>query len=131
MGGTTGEGIDYSLQYSWASLVAQLVKSLPAIQETWVQSPGWEDPLEKRKATHCNILAWKIPWTMQSMGLQRSDTTERLSLHFTSYFPWASQVVLVVKNPSANSRDIRDAGSVLGQEDTLELGLATHSNILA
>ena len=101
------------------------------MQETWVQSPGWEDPLEKRKATHCNILAWKIPWTMQSMGLQRSDTTERLSLHFTSYFPWASQVVLVVKNPSANSRDIRDAGSVLGQEDTLELGLATHSNILA
>ena len=45
------------LQYSWASLVAQLVKNLPAMQETWVRSLGWEDPLEKRKATHSSILA--------------------------------------------------------------------------
>ena len=47
--------------YSWASLVAQLVKNLPAMQETWVQSLDWEDPLEKGKATHSNILAWRIP----------------------------------------------------------------------
>ena len=52
LGRTTGEGKGYPLQYSWASLVAQLVKNLPAMQETWVQSLGWEDPLEKGKATH-------------------------------------------------------------------------------
>ena len=61
---STGEGIGYSLQYSWASLVAQLVKYLPEMQETWVQSLGWEDPLEKGKSTHSNILAWRIPWTV-------------------------------------------------------------------
>ena len=47
---------------SGASLVAQLVKNLPAMQETWVQSLGWEDPLEKGKATHSSIMAWRIPW---------------------------------------------------------------------
>jgi len=52
-----GEGIGYSLQYSWASLVAQLVKNPSAMQETWVQSLGWEDPLEKGKTTHSSILA--------------------------------------------------------------------------
>ena len=46
----------------WTPLVAQLVKNLPAMQETWVQSLGWEDTLEKGKATHSSILAWKIPW---------------------------------------------------------------------
>ena len=51
-------------QYSWASLVAQTVKNLPAMQETWVRSLGWEDPLEKGKATHSSILAWRIPWTV-------------------------------------------------------------------
>ena len=49
---------------SWASLVAQLVKNLPAMRETWVQSLGWEDPLEKGKATHSSILAWRIPWAV-------------------------------------------------------------------
>ena len=52
-----GEGIGYPLKYSWASLVAQLVKNLPAVWETWVQSLGWEDPLPKGKATHSSILA--------------------------------------------------------------------------
>ena len=56
-GRSSGEEIGYPLQYSWASLVAQLVKNLPAMQETWIQSLGWEDPLEKRKATHSSILA--------------------------------------------------------------------------
>ena len=59
-----GEGIDYPLQYSWASLVAQLVKNPPAMQETWVQSLGWEDTLEKGKATHPSILGSRIPWTV-------------------------------------------------------------------
>ena len=58
------EGIGYPLQYSWASLVAQLVKNLPAMRETWVRSLGWEDPLERGKATHSSILAWRIPWTV-------------------------------------------------------------------
>ena len=48
----------------WPSLVAQLVKKPPAIWETWVQSLGWEDPLEKGKATHSSILAWRAPWTV-------------------------------------------------------------------
>ena len=53
----SGEGIGYPLQYSWASLVPQLVRNLPAMWETWVRSLGWEDPLEKGKATHSGILA--------------------------------------------------------------------------
>ena len=61
--------------YSWTSLVAQTV-NLPTIQETWVQSLGWDDLLEKGMATHSSTFAWKIPWTeepcgLQSMGLQR------------------------------------------------------------
>ena len=54
-----------------ASLVAQLVKNMLAMQETWVRSLGWEDPLEKGKATHSSIVAWRIPWTVQSVGSQR------------------------------------------------------------
>ena len=76
LGRCPGEGKGYPLQYSWASLVARLVKNLPAMWETWVGSLGWEDPLEKEMATHSNILAWKISWTqepggVQSMGSQR------------------------------------------------------------
>ena len=75
-GRSTGEGIGYPLQYSWASLVAQLVKNQPATWETWVRSLSWEDPLEEEMATHSSILAWKIPQTeepgrLQSIGLQR------------------------------------------------------------
>ena len=70
-GRSTGEGIGYPLQYSWASPVAQLVENLPAMLETWVQPLGWEDLLEKRKATHSSILAWRIPWTVESMESQR------------------------------------------------------------
>ena len=61
---SAGEGKGYALQYSGASIVAQLVKNLPEVQETWVQSLGWEDPLEKGKATHYSILTWRIPWTV-------------------------------------------------------------------
>ena len=60
----------------WTSLVAQMVKSLPTVWETWVQSLGWEDPLEKEMATHSSILVWKTPWTekpgrLQSTGSKR------------------------------------------------------------
>ena len=63
-----------------ASLIVQLVKNLPVVQETWVQSLGWEDPLEKEMTTHSSILAWRIPWAeepgkLQSVGSQESDTT--------------------------------------------------------
>ena len=70
-GRSTGEGIGYPLQYSWASPVAQLVKNLPAMWETWVRSLGWEDPLEKGKVTDSSILAWRILGTIQSMELQK------------------------------------------------------------
>ena len=60
----------------WASLVAQMVKRLPAVRETWARSLGWEDPLEREMATYSSTLAWKVPWTeepgrLQSMRLQR------------------------------------------------------------
>ena len=57
-----------------ASLVAQLVKNPPAMWETWVRSLGWEDPLEKGKATHSSILAWRIPWTVTVHGVAKSQT---------------------------------------------------------
>ena len=63
-GRSSGEGLGYLLQYSWASLVAQLIKNPPAMWETWARSLGWEDPLEKGKPTHSSILAWRIPWTV-------------------------------------------------------------------
>ena len=68
------------------SLVAQMVKNLPAMEETWVPSLGWEDPLEKGMATHSCILAWRIPmdrhaWWVTVHGVAESDMTERLSRH--------------------------------------------------
>ena len=76
LGRSPGEGIGYPLQYSSASMVAQMVKNLLEIQETWVNSRGQEDPLEKGMAMHSSIPTWKIPWTeepdrLQSMKLQR------------------------------------------------------------
>ena len=73
-GRSSREGIGYPLQYSWPSLVVQLVKNSPTMWETWVRSLGEEDPLEKEMATH-----WRIPWTekpgrLQSMGSQELDT---------------------------------------------------------
>ena len=70
---SAGDGIVYSLQCSWASLVAQLVKNSLAMQETWVRSLDWEDPLEKGKATHSSVLAWRIPWTIVN-GVSKSQT---------------------------------------------------------
>ena len=64
LGRSAGEGIGYPFQYSWVSLVDQLVKNPPAMRETWIRSLGWEDPLEKGKATHSSIVAWRIPWTV-------------------------------------------------------------------
>ena len=81
-GRSPGEEISYPFQYSWAFLVAQLVKNPPAMQETCVWPLDWDDPLEKEKATHSSILAWRIPWTVQysPRGCKESGTTERLPL---------------------------------------------------
>ena len=74
-----------------APLVAQMVKNLPAMQKTQFPLLGQEDPLEKGVATHSSVLVWRIPWTeepggLQSMGLQESDTTERLKHRHTQRF---------------------------------------------
>ena len=72
---------------SWTSLVAQLVENPPAMQEIWVRSLVWEDPLEKGKATYSSILAWRILWTVCIVhgGRKELDTTGRLSLHFCEF----------------------------------------------
>ena len=83
LGRSPGEGIDYSLQYSWASLVVQMVKNPPAMQETWVWSLGWEDPLEKGMTTYSSILAWRIPWTEEPGRLRSMESQSQTRL---SYF---------------------------------------------
>ena len=101
----TGLGVHWTSL--WACLVAQLVKDLPAMQETWVQSLGWEDLLEEEKATHSSILVWRIPWTVWSMELQRvwhdraMFTTSVLTLqlpriynYFTIWFAFKSWAFL-------------------------------------
>ena len=87
-GKSPAEGIGYPLQYSSVSFVAQLVKNPPAMWETWVQSLDWEDPLEKGKATHSSILAWRIPWIH---GVSESQT--RLS-HFHFHSPFTKSIFL-------------------------------------
>ena len=81
-GRSPGEGIGYPLQYSFTSFGAQLVMNTPAVWETWVLSLGWEDPLEKGKATPSSILAWRIPYS--PWGRKESDTTERLKKKHTN-----------------------------------------------
>ena len=81
------------LDIYWASLVAQMVKNPPAMQETWVQSLGWEDPLEKEMATHSSILAWRIPWAEEPGGLQ-SKGSQRVGhnwVTFTFTYPSGSE----------------------------------------
>ena len=63
--------LDTAEQLNWPELMAQQVKNPPAMQETWVRSLGWKDPLEEGKATHSSVLPWRIPWTVQSTGSQR------------------------------------------------------------
>ena len=83
LGRSPGEGIGYSFQYSWASLVVQMVKNPPAMQETWVWSLGWEDPLEKGMTTYSSILAWRIPWTGEPGRLRSMESQSHTRL---SYF---------------------------------------------
>ena len=78
-GRSPGVGIGYPVQYSWASLVTQMVKNLPAMWETWLQSLGWEDPLEEGMAPHSSILAWRITtdrgaWQATVHGVTKRQT---------------------------------------------------------
>ena len=87
---STGEGIGSLLQYSWTSLVAQLVKNPPAMWETWVQFLGWDDPLEKGMLTHSVFWPGEFHWLYSPWGCKESDTTEWLSLsiHYNLIFIW-------------------------------------------
>ena len=101
-------------------------KDAPAMQETWVRSLGWQDPLEKGKSTHCCILHGEFHGLYNPWGHKELDTTEQLSLslHFQLGFPHRS-----VSKESACSAG--DPGSIPGQEDPLEKEMATHPSILA
>ena len=97
------------LFFPGTSLVAQTVKRLSTMRETWVHFLGWEDPLEKEMAIHSSTIAWKIPWTeepgrLQSMGSKESDTTERLHFHFLFFFLWAHLSVWI--NPTSLFLDV-------------------------
>ena len=114
LGRSNGEGIGHPLQYSWASLVAQLVKSLPTMWETWVQSLGWEDPLGKGKATTPVFWSGEFNGLYSPWGLKELDMTERLSL---SCFPDSSvgkESTCNAGDPSSIPRSGRSAGEGIG-----------------
>ena len=123
--------------YIWPSLVAQLVKNLPAMWKTWVQTLVWEDPLEKGRATHSSILTWRTPWTVRSVyytplyspwDSEESDSIEWFSLSLFIRIFRASLVAQTVKNlPATKETWIQS----LDWEDPLEKETAVHSNILA
>ena len=79
--------IDIWVASKWASLVAQIVKNPPAMRETWVQSLGWEDPLEKGMATHTTIIAWRIPWVEEPGGSMES---QRVGHDWTTIFLYST-----------------------------------------
>ena len=105
-GRSAGEGIGYPLQYSWASLVAQLVKNPPAVRETWVR----KIPLEKGTTTHSSILAWRIPWTIYSMESQRvghnwvtlTSLYTVLKIHWTAETTQKRKTFLPATHPEKN-----------------------------
>ena len=102
---------------NFASLVAQMVKRLPAVRETWVQSLGWEDPLEKGKATHSSILAQRNPWT-----ISESHSSSKFQSHF-----WTSLVAQTVKRLSTMWKTgVRS----LDWEDPLEKEMASTPGLL-
>ena len=77
---STGEGISYPFKYPWASLVVQMVKNPPAMREIWLESLGWEDPLEEGMATHSSILGWRIP---MDRGAWQATTVYRVTKSWT------------------------------------------------
>ena len=106
---SSGEGIGYPFQYSWASLVAQTVKNSPAVEETCVRSLAWEDPLEEGMATHSSMLAWRIPmvrgaWQATVHGVskswaQLSDWVHtHTQMHTHGLIIWMFQIVLSISS---------------------------------
>ena len=97
---STGEGIGNLLQYSWASLVTQLIKNPPAMCQTWVRFLGCEDPLEEVNATHSSILAWRIPWTIWSQRVEHD---------------WATYTLMYEKKGKKKNRKSKRKEGPLGQ----------------
>ena len=106
--------------------MTQLVKNLPAMQETWLQSQGWEDPLEKKMATHSIFWPGEFHGLYSPRGHNESDTTDWISLSL-----WASQVAQWLRTHLPMKETQEMGVQSLGQEDALEEGMATHSSILA
>ena len=137
LGRSPGEGTGYPLQCSWASLVTQMVKNLSAIWETWVRSPGWEDPLKEDMATHSSILAWRISmdrgaWWATVHGLQtvKQDWVIKhcnfilRALFYNLRLPWW----LSRKESIFN---VGDVGLIPGSGRSPREEMATHSSIFA
>ena len=103
-GRSTAEGIDYPLQHSWASLMAQLVRNLPAMWETWVWSLAWEDSLEKGTATHSSILACRIPCDSFSLNFLSPFCTLHPRTYFVteSLYIWPPSTILLTPPPSTS-----------------------------
>ena len=121
LGRSTGEGIDYPLQYSWASLVAQLVKNLPAMRRPWFDP--WVGKIPWRRERLPAPVFWprELHGLYSPWGPKESDTTERLSFLL-------SLVAQLVKNLPAMQETCVQS---LGRKDPLEKGIDTHSSILA
>ena len=126
-GRSAGEGIGYPLQYSWASLVAQLVKNPPAMQETWVWSLGWEDALEKGKATHSSILAGRILWDCR-VSLEKAIATYSSTLAWK--IPWMEEPVgllsMGLHRVGHNWSDLPAAAAAAKSDMTERLSLSPH-----
>ena len=113
-GRSPGEGIGYPLQYSWATLVAQLVKNPPAMQETGVQSLGWENPLEKGKVTHSSIMAWRIPWTIQ----------QKIG-HDWATFTFMTNINFYEKNEYKHQLSVQGNRKCVGEKVMMQMGHST------
>ena len=95
--------------FLWASLVAQMVKYLPAMWETWVQSPGQEDPLEKEMVTHSSTLAWKMPWMEEPDGLQSMGWQSRTQLSNLTFFCGRGPLISVsISLPHGSDGSVKD-----------------------
>ena len=107
------------------SLVAQMVKSVPAMQETWVQSLGWEDPLEEEMAIHSSILVWKIPW-MEEPGRLQSMGSQRVGHN------WVINTLFIISQLVKNLPAMQETWvQSLSQQVPLEKDMSTHSSFLA
>ena len=102
------------MQLLWSSLVAQSVKSLPAMQETWVQSLGQEDHLEKEMATQSSILAWRIPWTEESGELQSTESQRIRHDWVTNTFIFTMENNMQIPQKVKNRSTIRSSNSTPG-----------------